>query len=409
MIDTGSPESIDQLLDARPGTSRQRLIVRAIVVIAIIALGFLMLRFLTGHDTPYILHKLEQGDLQPQLTATGTVHSSGELQIRAPFAGLVTPVISDGTKRIAKGQILARMDATNLQAHMVELEGREGTAKAEVQSAEASLAEAQVQLSRMEKVYKESDGRVPSRGELEVARADVVKKQSQVELARRRVAEWQTDMAQSRNRLSATIIRSPVDGFLIEQRAQAGYVAKAAGDVLFVIATNMGQLEVPVTAEDTVTKDLTPGAAATITIDSLPEKSFSGRVKRIAAEPGVGDVSAQEVVVAVDNPDFTVMPGMRATVNITLPVRKNVFLVPNAAFHIDPKTDRQIAEAEIGHATIFLLSGDDSVRPIDVVVGASDGQLTEVRSPDLKAGDLVVAGWRSTPEGTPENSAGNAN
>ncbi|MXP25575.1 efflux RND transporter periplasmic adaptor subunit [Altererythrobacter indicus] len=409
MIDTGTPENIDQLLDARPGTSRQRVIVRTIVVIAIIALGFLMLRFLTGHDTPYILHKLEQGDLQPQLTAKGIVHSSGELQIRAPFAGLVTPVLPEGAKRITKGQILARMDTSNLQAHIAEIQAREGTAKAEIQVAEASLAEAKAQLSRIEKVYKESGGRVPSRGELEVARADVAQKQSEVELARRRVAEWQTDMAQSRQRLAAATIRSPVDGFLIEQRADAGYVAKAPGDVLFVIATNMGQLEIPVNAEDTVANGLAQGASADIVIDNIPGKSFSGSVKRISPEPDAGDLSTQQVVVAVNNADLAITPGMRATVNIALPERKNVFLVPNAAFHIDPKTDREIADAEVSHATIFLLDGDDSARPIDVVVGASDGQLTEVRSPDLKSGDLVIAGWRSAPDDAPENSAGNAN
>ncbi|RKF23030.1 efflux RND transporter periplasmic adaptor subunit [Altericroceibacterium spongiae] len=412
MIDTGSPDNLDDLLDARPATSRQRKIIWAIVVVAVAVLAFLMLRFFTGHDTPYILHKLERGTLQPQLTATGTVHAVGELQVRAPFAGLVSDVLPGNPKRVTKGQFLARMDAGELQARLEELKGRTDTAKAAVETATAALSEAQAQLSRMERVYRESDGRVPSRGELEVARAEVTKRKSEVDLARSQMAEAEGDLSATRKRIAASIIRSPVSGFLITKQAHPGYVATAPGDVLFVIASNMEQLEIPITAEDTVVEGLNRGAPAKIRLDTLPDEDFTGEVKRITPEPSKGndtDISAQQLIVAVNNQRLAVNPGMKASVSVDLPPRENVFLVPNGAFHVDPATERPVAEAQVGHATIFLLNGDDAVKPVDVVVGASDGQFTEVRSPRLSSGDLVISGWRSAPADETSETGGNAN
>jgi HlyD family secretion protein len=101
-------------------------------------------------------------------------------------------------------------------------------------------------------------------------------------------------------------------------------------------------------------------------------------------------VVSYEAVLAVDNAELLLRPGMTATATIVSDVRKDVLAMPNAALRFTPPNqppeERRVVE---GERRVWVLKGKQpearTVKP-----GASDGELTEVRSGPWQEGDEVV-------------------
>jgi HlyD family secretion protein len=110
------------------------------------------------------------------------------------------------------------------------------------------------------------------------------------------------------------------------------------------------------------------------------------------------NVVSYDVVVAVDNPEQILMPGMTAYVNVEVAQRKDVLVVPNAALRFRPAEAGEVAargkaqsRGEMRTGTIYVLEGG-SLRAVPVGMGITDGRVTEIASGDLKVGDLVIVG-----------------
>jgi HlyD family secretion protein len=108
------------------------------------------------------------------------------------------------------------------------------------------------------------------------------------------------------------------------------------------------------------------------------------------------NVVTYNVVVAADNRDGQLMPGMTAHVLIPMNERRNVLRVANAALTFRPKSGEgagpATAAAPAGPrdgATVQVLEGG-KLRPVRVRTGITDNTLTEVTEGDLKPGDQVV-------------------
>jgi HlyD family secretion protein len=103
------------------------------------------------------------------------------------------------------------------------------------------------------------------------------------------------------------------------------------------------------------------------------------------------------VVVAVDNPDEVLLPGMTAHVQVIVSRHENVLRVPNAALRFKPlkeeggetagKNNRK--EKGRGGATVYRLEKGEP-KPVKIKAGISDGSYTEVLGDELKPGESLV-------------------
>ena len=145
-------------------------------------------------------------------------------------------------------------------------------------------------------------------------------------------------------------------------------------------------------------------------VDAFPDRTFQGTVKLIRLNPVTQqNVVTYDVVMAVDNPDEILLPGMTAYVNIAVARRQGVPVVPNAALRFRPAEPVPAAAPPRGHegptATVYVLE-DDQLRRVGIVPGISDNRYTEVLSGELAAGARVVVEDRqaaapaSSPVGT---------
>ncbi len=120
----------------------------------------------------------------------------------------------------------------------------------------------------------------------------------------------------------------------------------------------------------------------------------------------VQNVVTYDVVVAVDNPDQVLMPGMTAYVNITVAQRKDALLVPNAAlrFHPEAGGEKKGGGGKGGEhgrdktdgvqsGTVYVLENGQP-KAVRLTLGITDNRMTEVLSGDLKDGQKVIVSDR---------------
>jgi HlyD family secretion protein len=136
-------------------------------------------------------------------------------------------------------------------------------------------------------------------------------------------------------------------------------------------------------------------------VDAFPNRTFNATVRQVRLNATVQqNVVTYDVVVAVENPEEILRPGMTAYVNVIVAQRKGALLVPNAALRFRPETGAEAAaprrrpQEERGdgtRATVYVLS-DSRLSPKPIRTGISDGRFTELVSGDVKDGDQVVVG-----------------
>jgi HlyD family secretion protein len=235
--------------------------------------------------------------------------------------------------------------------------------------------------------------------------------QAAVEVARAQLDRAQTDLANS-------VIRSPVDGVLVDRKVDVGQTVAASFQTpnLFVIARDLSQMEIHTSVSEADVGAVREGMPVQFRVDAQYDRRFEGKVRQIRLNPkSEQGVVTYNVVINADNAERLLLPGMTARVDIVAARRDDVVKVANAALRYRPsepadagkgkgkgadepkKEAAASARGERDRAPRVYRLRDGKVTPIDVKVGITDGRMTEVTeivgTPDggpLAAGDKLV-------------------
>ncbi|MGE5027831.1 MAG: efflux RND transporter periplasmic adaptor subunit, partial [Betaproteobacteria bacterium] len=290
---------------------------------------------------------------------------------------------ADFNSRVKAGQILAELDPALFEAQLRQDQANVDNAEANLTLASAKEVRAR---SLQQKGFISQDGVDQARQQLESA-------QAQLKLA-------QAQMARSRTNLGYSVIRSPISGVVVARNVDVGQTVAASFQTptLFQIAGDLKQMQIETSVAEADIGNLKIGLPVRFTVDAFSDQPFEGRVKQLRLNPTVQqNVVTYNVVVAVDNPDEVLLPGMTAHVQITVSRHENVLRVPNAALRFKPvkeegadaagRNDKK--EKGRGGATVYRLE-QGGAKPVRVRTGISDGVYTEVLEGDIKPGDKLV-------------------
>jgi len=279
--------------------------------------------------------------------------------------------------------MLAELDPALFQAQV-------GSSEANVSNAQASLELALANEMRMRELFRQE---YVSRQELDQTVQALKSAHAQLALAR-------AQLRKDRTNLGYSVIRSPVSGVVVSRVIDIGQTVAASFQTptLFTIAQDLSKMQIDSSFAEADVGNIRVGQAVRFTVDAFPNRTFHGVVKQRRLNPTtLQNVVTYDVVVAVDNPEQILMPGMTAYVNITIAQRKNVLLVPNTALRFKPvdaapKNGKPRSKEERKKAlggTVYVLA-NDKLKPVRIGTGITDNKFTEVVSGDLKAGDQVV-------------------
>jgi HlyD family secretion protein len=227
-------------------------------------------------------------------------------------------------------------------------------ARSDLDTARTAWLDAQATLQSMQAQYAASQASERSaaanvngaRSNLEAAvmKRDAAAQQlqsarEQVKGAAATVKQYEATLRTARVNLAQTVIRAPIDGIVLDKKVQVGTTVASSFSVpdLFTMTEDLTKMEVDTNVDEADVGSVKLGAEATFTVDAYPNDTFTGKVRQIRQAPvTVSNVVTYVVVIAYDNKDLKLKPGMTATVSIHVDTKKDVLLVPNAALRFRP-------------------------------------------------------------------------
>ncbi|MGB7541265.1 MAG: efflux RND transporter periplasmic adaptor subunit [Burkholderiales bacterium] len=337
-----------------------------------------------GAEKLYKTDALKTGNVTQTVSANGTLNPVVLVNVGTQVSGTVKKLHVDFNDRVQAGQILLELDPAVLQAQVKQSE-------ANLSSARAALELALANEKRSRALFEQE---FISKQDLDTAIQADKSAGAQVELAL-------AQLAKDRTNLNYAVIRSPVSGVVIDRSVDVGQTVAASFQTptLFRIAQDLGKMQIDSSFAEADVGSIRVGQPVQFSVDAFPNRSFSAAVRQVRLNATTQqNVVTYDVVVAVDNPEQILMPGMTAYVNVIVAQKKDVLLVPNAALRFRPeegaeRTLRRRRDEKAGgaQATVHVLA-EGRLQAVQIGIGISDGRFTEVMPGPLKAGDQVVTG-----------------
>jgi len=294
---------------------------KVILVVAVLAVAAVLVwRVTSGNSketTSWRLLEAAQGDLEVTVSCTGNLEPVTTVQVGTQVSGIVAAIGADFNDRVMAGQVIARIDTTLLASAVRD-------AAAGLQRARAEVAHGQRELTRIESLHAEQ-----LVSDTELATAEYTR---DIALAGLRSAEVSRDRA--RQNLKYATITSPIDGTVIARSVDVGQTVQAsfAAPEIFRIAGDLTKMRILAAVDESDIGVIAPGQSARFTVQAYPDEAFTGQVDQVRLQSTLlENVVSYTVVLAVDNPDQRLLPGMTATIDILVDTAKDVLTVPNAA------------------------------------------------------------------------------
>src|SRR5262245_27922809 len=388
----------------------------------------------------YATVTIRRGDLAKTISATGQVQALTTVQVGTQVSGRISEIHVDFNDRVRAGQVIARIDPSEIEAQLQQAKATLASAEARVaaarspgqrqtaaiQASKAGIANAEAALLEAERNYETTqklvEAGVAPRRQLETAEAtrnQAKAQKTQVEaqyqqseaqgqatgasiqqaLAESTQAKAAVEVAQVN--LERTYIRSPIDGVVVARNVDVGQTVASSlqAPVLFLIAKDLTKMQVLANVDEADVGQLKSNAKVNFTVDAFPQETFTGTISQIRLAPTVvQNVVTYTAVIDVANPKLQLKPGMTATLTAAVEEKHDVLMVPNAALRFRPEGARRTVGP-----TLWRVDGDQ-LTPVKVQLGTTDGASTEVIAAGLSEGDRVAA-W-TQPGGGPQRKGG---
>ena len=354
-------------------------------------------------DERYQFEEIAKGDVTQTVTANGTLNPVVLVNVGTQVSGTVRKLHADFNSTVKAGQVLLELDPTLFRAAVEQSRGN-------VANATAALKLAQANERRIRELF---DQEYVSRQDLDAAVQQREAAEAQLRTAKGQVARDEANVGYS-------VIRSPVSGIVVSRQVDIGQTVAASFQTptLFQIAQDLSVMQINTNVAEADVGKIRIDQPVRFTVDAFPGRRFEGRVTQIRLSPIIQqNVVTYNVVVAVDNRDLELMPGMTAYIHIDVDKREGVLLVPSSALRFRPRDmppePKKAAAAAApgekkqrgGGARVYVAQGDKLV-PVAIQTGLSDGKMVEVAGGELKPGDRVATQNRVPDGGSGAPAAG---
>ncbi|QVL47835.1 MAG: efflux RND transporter periplasmic adaptor subunit [Thiocapsa sp.] len=364
-------------------------------------------------DTLYTTAKAIKGDLSLTVTATGRLQPVNQVDVGTEVSGTIQSVEVDFNDRVVAGQILVKLDTEQLEAGFRQSKASLSLAEAGVMEANATLTETGNRLKRIRDLIGRD---LSTEEELDRGVAAFARAEAGLAVAQAKVEQAQAQLDADRRALEKAIIRSPIDGIVLERRVESGQTVAAAlqTPILLVLAEDLREMVLHVDIDEADVGQVLAGQQATFSVDAYPDKEFPADIRQVRFSPkSLDGVVTYETLLNVDNEELLLMPGMTATAEIGVARFRDVLLVPNAALRFSPRED--VSKAVSKPSLFNRFAGQAREKPpspirddaasdsrlvwvlesgvpeaVPVQVGVSDGVVTQILDGNIKPGDDLV-------------------
>ncbi|WP_371875827.1 efflux RND transporter periplasmic adaptor subunit [Alsobacter metallidurans] len=371
------------------------------LAVACLALGWLT-RAMLGPEV--VCYPVIRGDLVRTVVASGHVETPFRVEVGSQITGTVAEVLVNEGQAVTRGQPLITLDASELQAAVVQAEGLVQQAEAQLRqmeelslpSAQENLKQAKATLVNAKEAYDRAS-RLAASGygthaaldaatrDLDVARTQVRSAElavftmspggSNFVIAQTQLTQARATLATANARLGYATVAAPRDGVLISRKVERGAVVQP-GKALFVLAPS-GNVQLVVPIDEKNLGLLSLGQDAKASADAYPDKTFPAKLTYINPGVDISRASVEVKLTSVDPPPY-LRQDMTVSVDIEVDRRKDALIAPTRVIH-DPTSGRPWV--------LIFRNGRASVQQVHVSLRAGDKvELTD----GVNAGDLLI-------------------
>ncbi len=386
-----------------------------LIGIALIAIGAAVFYGVRGKNTESVLRfqygEIKRGDLESLVSSTGTIGAVGTVDVGAQVSGTLESVFVDYNDRVEKGQLLAVLETSLLDASVRD-------AQANVMKAEAQLHQSEAELKRNQDLFQKKY----------ISESEFLVIQTNLEMARASLKSAEAALNRAQVNRKYAEIKSPISGTVIERSIEAGQTIASGFQTpqLFIIAEDLRRMQIEVLVDESDISSIRENLPARFTVQAYPDEVFHGTVKQIRLQPQtVQNVVSYVVIVDAPNDENKLLPGMTATVEFVIDSQKDIMLVANAAVYFQPDMDaleksgiqlesgrnpengktgkqpKRNSKANHGDKnekleTVFYMTDDHTIKSIVFEPGISDSTTTEIKrivnGPEQTEGLKVITG-----------------
>jgi HlyD family secretion protein len=261
--------------------------------------------------------KVERQPIKVQVVATGQIQPIYKVEIKSKASGEVLSLKLNEGDFVKKGTVIALIEKTDALAAF-------NQAEADLSVAKATLKQVETNTERSRKLFEQ---KLISQLEMDAALLELEQRKAQLIRA-------QAIYDQAKIRLNDCVVRSPIDGIVLDKPVDEGQVIMGglntvSGGTTIVTIADMSRVYVYANIDEVDVGKIKLGQEAVIVADAFPDEKFIGRVLRIDPLAKVEqNVTRFPVVIEVPNPKYRLLAGMNATVTITVYDNPNALVVP---------------------------------------------------------------------------------
>lgn len=263
---------------------------------------------------------VKRGDLAALVSATGKVEPIHKVEVKSKASGQILAMPVEEGDRVRKGDLIARIDETDLRNVYEQ-------AVADLEVAKATVAQTASNVKRQTELF--------NRGLLSQAEIDQVKLEEV--RARAQQIKAESELVTTDTRLKDAVVRSTINGLVLQKNVESGQVISSginsvSGGTLIATVANMDSVYIFAEVDEVDIGQVHIGQKAKVVPDAFPEDVFQGYVLRVAPLAKVEqNVTTFNVTVVVSNTNSKLKAGMNASVDLTVADRQDILLAPKQA------------------------------------------------------------------------------
>ncbi len=271
-------------------------------------------------SAPPEIAQVETRDLDVRAEAAGTIQPFKVVEVKSRVAGELQRLKADTNQKVVAGALLAEIDPRDVNNAFEQAKADREVAKARVQTTTA-------QARRANQLFDQGVIAAQDRETADLAatnaRADLLKAETNYELARQRLGDVK--------------IRAPISGTIIERTVEEGQIITSAsgnvsGGTTLVKMADLSTMQARALVDEVDIGRMRPGQPVEVTVEAYPGRIFRGEVEKIEPLAVVDqNITMFPVLVNLPNPEGLLKPGMNAEVAVAIAQRRGVTAVPNAA------------------------------------------------------------------------------
>ena len=400
-----------------------------------------------GAQAQHFTAKVERGDINDVVEATGTINAVITVQVGSQVSGTIAKLNVDFNSRVHKGDVIALIDPALFQGALLQANADLENAKANQVAAQANLEKSKANAVQAKADYDRTVA-LNQQGVMSAQQLDLAKATYQaaaatvngavasVTQAEAQVSQKQAAVTVAQTNLNYTVIRSPIDGTVVARNVDVGQTVAASlqAPTIFTIAQDLSKMWVYAKTDESDVGNIKVGKPVSFKVDAFPKDTFRGVVSQVRMNATmVQSVVTYDTIIEFANPELKLFPGMTAYVTIPVATVQNALKVPNTALRYKPPMTTEdvlsvykqygieagrVKEGAEGPApaagggavtssaaqaaprtpkadtaVVWKMRADHVMEPVKIALGITDHAFTEVAAVlkgELKEGDELV-------------------